>query len=302
MQPQFASSLDKFRTHLEAGRGHSAHTVKAYITDLLDLVEFLETDGIPVPSEIDIEGLRSWLFSLSSAGLAKSSLARKTASARAYTAWLLETGVISHDPGLRLRTPKADKHLPKVASRQAMREVFEDLEARASTKDPIAIRDLVIVELLYATGCRVSELSGLNLEDIDELRRLIRVTGKGNKQRMIPYGTPAQGAIEKWLRQGRGALTTEKTGQELLLNSRGQRLGTRQIFEVVARALAGTAIGASGPHALRHTAATHLLDGGADLRAVQELLGHASLGTTQIYTHVSIERLKASYGSAHPRA
>lgn len=302
MLQAFANSLDRFRTHLQAGRGHSAHTVKGYLTDLEDLAEFLERDGIPAPSEIDIEGLRSWLFSLSERGLAKSSLARKTAAARAYTGWLLEQGELSHDPGLRLRTPKSDKHLPKVATRMAMDEVFADLEQLASSGEPTALRDLLIIEMLYATGCRVSELAGLDLDDIDSSRRLVRVTGKGDKQRMIPFGQPAAAALEGWLMQGRPLMTGDKTQSELLLNSRGTRLGTRQIFEVVARALAGTAIGASGPHALRHTAATHLLDGGADLRAVQELLGHASLGTTQIYTHVSIERLKQSYGSAHPRA
>lgn len=302
MLPAFANSLEQFRTHLEAGRGHSAHTVKGYLGDLEDLAEFLERDGIPVPSEIDIEGLRSWLFSLSERGLAKSSMARKTAAARAYTAWLLDQGHISHDPGLRLRTPKSDKHLPKVATRAAMNEVFAELEQSAQSGEPTALRDLLIVELLYATGCRVSELAGLNLSDLDLSRRLVLVTGKGNKQRMIPFGLPAEAALNGWLRKGRPLLSTEKTGDELLLNSKGGRLGTRQIFQIVAKALSGTAIGAAGPHALRHTAATHLLDGGADLRAVQELLGHASLGTTQIYTHVSIERLKQSYGSAHPRA
>jgi integrase/recombinase XerC len=183
-----------------------------------------------------------------------------------------------------------------------MAEVFSALEAAAAEGEPTAIRDLLVVELLYATGARVSELSGLNLGDIDESRRLIRVTGKGNKQRMIPYGLPAETALNNWLTKGRPALVSGKTSFELLMNSKGTRLGTRQIYEVVANALAGTSVGAAGPHTLRHTAATHLLDGGADLRAVQELLGHASLGTTQIYTHVSIERLKEGYKSAHPRA
>lgn len=302
MLPAFATSLDRFRSHLSAGRGHSGHTVKGYLTDLEDLVSFLERDGITEPRGIDIEGLRSWLFSLSERGMAKSSMARKTAAARAYTGWLLEQGELSHDPGLRIRTPKSDKHLPKVATRAAMDEVFADLEELASSGEPAALRDLLIVELLYATGCRVSELSGLNLDDLDTSRRLVKVTGKGNKQRMIPFGVPAEKALDSWLSVGRPAMVRANTGSELLLNSKGSRLGSRQIYEVVARALSGTAIGASGPHALRHTAATHLLDGGADLRAVQELLGHVSLGTTQIYTHVSIERLKQSYGSAHPRA
>ena len=292
----------RYRANLEASRGYSKHTVKSYLTDLADLVDFLEVLGIMSPDLIDLESLRAWLYTLSERNMAKSSMARKTASARSYTAWLYEQGVLTIDPGLRLRTPKAGKSLPKVVSKEAMAQLLQELESASGTGDPQAIRDLLIVELLYATGARVSELSGLNLSDIDEHRRLIQVTGKGNKQRMIPYGIPAELAVQKWLNFGRPQMVGANTSFELLLNSQGKRLGTRQIYEVVAKALSGTALGAAGPHALRHTAATHLLDGGADLRAVQELLGHSSLGTTQIYTHVSIERLKEGYKSAHPRA
>ncbi|MFM5951244.1 MAG: tyrosine recombinase XerC [Micrococcales bacterium] len=302
MLPTFASSLELYRAHLEASRGYSQHTVKGYLADLADLVDFLEVSGLGAPSEIDLESLRAWLFTLSERDMAKSSMARKTASVRSYTAWLYENGELTIDPGLRLRTPKASKSLPKVVTKEAMTTLLRDMESVANSGEPQAIRDLLIVELLYATGARVSELSGLNLNDIDENRRLIRVIGKGNKERMIPYGIPAESALRNWLDFGRPKLVSPKTSFELLLNSQGKRLGTRQIYEVVAKALAGTALGAAGPHALRHTAATHLLDGGADLRAVQELLGHASLGTTQIYTHVSIERLKEGYKAAHPRA
>ena len=302
MLPNFESALERYQAHLEASRGYSKHTVKGYLTDLADLVDFLEVSGITTPSAIDLESLRAWLYTLSERNMAKSSMARKTASVRSFTAWLYEQGDLALDPGLRLRTPKTGKTLPKVATREAMAELLGELELASESGEPQAIQKLLIVELLYATGARVSELSGLNLDDIDETRRLVRVTGKGNKQRMIPYGVPAQMAIERWLRLGRPALVSPNTSFELLLNSKGKRLGTRQIFEVVANALAGTALGAAGPHTLRHTAATHLLDGGADLRAVQELLGHASLGTTQIYTHVSIDRLKEGYKSAHPRA
>jgi integrase/recombinase XerC len=298
----YASALDRYRTFLEAGRGYSKHTVKGYLTDLADLIDFLEVQGIGAPADVDLEALRAWLYTLSERGMAKSSMARKTASVRSFTAWLFEQGDTASDPGLRLRTPKATKTLPKVATREAMAEIFNVLESKVAEGEPTAIRDLLVVELLYATGARVSEIAGLNLADIDEGRRLIRVTGKGNKQRMIPFGAPAETALKNWLERGRPMLVSPKTSFELLINSQGKRLGTRQIFEVVAKALSGTAIGAAGPHALRHTAATHLLDGGADLRAVQELLGHASLGTTQIYTHVSIERLKEGYTSAHPRA
>lgn len=302
MLASYASALERYRTNLSAGRGYSEHTIKGYLTDLADLADFLEVQGLPAPSEIDLESLRAWLYTLSERGLAKSSLARKTAAVRSFTAWMFEQGELTSDPGLRLRTPKANKSLPKVATREAMAEIFDVLEASVLSGEPTAFRDLLVVELLYATGARVSEIAGLNLSDIDDNRRLIRVIGKGNKQRMIPYGLPAEAALKGWLEQGRPKLVSPKTSFELLINSQGKRLGTRQIYEVVAKALAGTAIGSAGPHALRHTAATHLLDGGADLRAVQELLGHASLGTTQIYTHVSIERLKEGYKSAHPRA
>ncbi|MEY4452211.1 MAG: hypothetical protein RLZZ380_1332 [Actinomycetota bacterium] len=302
MLTAFESALDRYRTHLEAGRGYSKHTVKGYLTDLADLADFLEVFGIKSPAEIDLESLRSWLFSLSERGIAKSSMARKTASVRSFTAWLLEQGEIAGDPGLRLRTPKANKTLPTVATREAMNEVFASLEQSAAENDPIAIRNLLIVELLYATGARVSEIVGLNLGDVDAARRLIQVTGKGNKQRVIPYGTPCEAALERWLNLARPMLVAPQTSFELLLNTKGKRIGPRAIYELVAHALSETTVGAAGPHALRHTAATHLLDGGADLRAVQELLGHASLGTTQIYTHVSIERLKEGYSSAHPRA
>lgn len=302
MLTAFSSVLDRFRTHLESGRGYSKHTVKGYLTDLADLADFLEISGLASPSEIDLESLREWLFTLSERGLAKSSMARKTAAARSFTAWLLENELLQSDPGLRLRVPKANKSLPKVASRAAMEEVFQVLELAAAEGDALAIRNLAIVELLYATGARVSEIVGLNLNDVDSARRLILVTGKGNKQRMIPYGAPCDNALERWLRTARPSLHTDKTGEELFLNSKGERIGVRAIYELVAAVLAATPIGAAGPHALRHTAATHLLDGGADLRVVQELLGHASLGTTQIYTHVSIDRLKEGYSSAHPRA
>ena len=302
MSTAFESALARYRTSLEAGRGYSKHTVKGYLTDLADLVDFLDVYGVNSPTDIDLEALRSWLFALSERGIAKSSMARKTASVRSFTAWLLEQGDLDSDPGLRLRTPKANKSLPKVATREAMNEVFATLEAAAGEDDPIAVRDFAIVELLYATGARVSEIVGLNLGDVDSARRLIQVTGKGNKQRMIPYGTPCEAALERWLNLARPSLVSGQTSFELFLNSKGKRIGPRAIYELVAKALSATAIGAAGPHALRHTAATHLLDGGADLRAVQELLGHASLGTTQIYTHVSIERLKEGYTSAHPRA
>ncbi|MFM2433776.1 MAG: hypothetical protein RI974_516, partial [Actinomycetota bacterium] len=201
-----------------------------------------------------------------------------------------------------LRTPKVGRSLPKVVSHESLATVFDLLNAKAVADNPLGLRDKAIVELLYATGARVSEIASLSTDDIDSSRQLLRVMGKGSKQRMVPYGQPAADALEQWMSVGRPQLLNEKSRNDLFLNSKGSRVGVRQIYSVVADLLAETPGGSAGPHSLRHSAATHLLDGGADLRAVQELLGHASLGTTQIYTHVSIERLKSGYQNAHPRA
>ncbi len=292
----------EYADQLQAGRGYSANTVKGYLADIEDFSEFLERQKVQDFSSVNLEHLRDWLFELSERGLAKSTMARKSAAIRSFTAWLHRTGAADTDPGLRLRTPKSSRSLPKVVSRESLTQIFETLEAQSQPDNPTGIRDRLIVELLYASGARVSEIAGLNLQDVDYSRNLLRVTGKGNKQRMIPFGLPARDALDQWVVVGRRQLESEVSTDALLLNHRGSRVGVRQIYALVASLLSNTPTGAAGPHSLRHSAATHLLDGGADLRAVQELLGHASLGTTQIYTHVSIERLKSGYANAHPRA
>lgn len=288
--------------HLEAAKGYSANTIKSYSSDLRDLVEALCEQGASRVDQIKLEHLRDWLWKLSESGLSKSTIARKGAAIRAFTAWCYRQGLTEIDPGLRLRSPKLANKLPKVVSRESLKQIFDTLTEKAQPDSPSTIRDLLIIELLYATGARVSEIAALNLEDIDYTRRLIRVSGKGNKQRMVPFGQPCQDALDLWLSNGRRELANERSGSALLITGRGVRLGVRQIYALVSAILEATPTGKAGPHAFRHSAATHLLDGGADLRAVQELLGHASLGTTQIYTHVSIERLKAGYQNAHPRA
>jgi integrase/recombinase XerC len=288
--------------HLAAAKGYSPHTQRAYLSDLEDLCAHLNHLGRKDSSEITLDDIRDWLYRISEAGAAKTTVARKSASVRAFTAWLERQGLHSTDLGLRLRTPKTSRTLPKVVSRQALAEIFDKLQAGAATEAPEKLLDQVVVELLYASGMRVSELVGLNLADIDYSRKLLRVTGKGNKQRMVPYGGPAAEALEIWIRKGRSVLANDESDDALLLSAKGKRVNVRVIYGIVAGLLAQTQVGAAGPHALRHTAATHLLDGGADLRAVQEMLGHASLGTTQIYTHVSVERLKQGYQGAHPRA
>jgi len=298
----FEKAISGFEAHLDAGRGYSTNTVKAYLIDVRDLADFLAKKNVLNVSELELEHLRDWLWQATQQGLTKATIARKSAAIRTFTAWALKSEIAPSDPGLRLKSPKASRTLPKVVSRESLSMVFEALQERATEDNPQGIRDLVAVELLYASGARVSELVGLDLENIDYSRNIMRVMGKGAKERMVPFGQPARDALDKWIRTARPKLVSEKSGQALLLNSRGQRIGVRQVYSLVANLLEATPTGAAGPHSLRHSAATHLLDGGADLRAVQELLGHASLGTTQIYTHVSIERLRDGYKNAHPRA
>lgn len=295
------SELASFAAGLKA-RNQSPNTIKAYSADCSEFLDFLKNHGGLSVSNLTLDSLRDWLWRLSDAGATNSTMARKSSSIRAFTAWLLDRGVIETDPGLRLRSPKLGRPLPKVASEQSLEQVFQTLRPMATSDNPNGIRDLLVFELLYATGMRVSELVGANISDFDFSRNLVRVTGKGNKQRMLPYGQPAQDALENWLRVGRKEYENRYTDDALLINSRGKRVNVRQIYSVVASQLGRTPTGKAGPHTLRHSAATHLLDHGADLRAVQEILGHASLGTTQIYTHVSIERLKEGYRQAHPRA
>jgi integrase/recombinase XerC len=294
--------IDRFIGNASVIKGYSENTARAYRSDLTELLTHLQHLGRRDSAEIELDDLRDWLYRITEAGAARSSVARKSAAVRAFTAWLERNQLHPADLGLRLRSPKTGQSLPKVISRETLAEVFDVLHLGAATGNPDRIFDQVVIELLYATGMRVSELVGLGLGDIDYSRRLLRVTGKGNKQRMVPYGEPAAAALELWIGKGRPAFQTENSDDALLLSARGKRVNVRVIYGLVAGILADTPIGAAGPHALRHTAATHLLDGGADLRAVQELLGHASLGTTQIYTQVSVERLRQGYQGAHPRA
>ncbi|MFC5503588.1 tyrosine recombinase XerC [Lysinimonas soli] len=310
---QLRAAIEGFSRHLTVDRGFSEHTVRAYRGDLADLASFVEATATdpaasnPEPfdvRELDLELLRDWLWAATGAGLAKSTMARRTAAARAFTKWLVSTGAVPADAAARLKAPRPEQHLPRVLTRGQMGAIFEGLAARAASGDPVAVRDLAIVELLYASAMRVSELTGLRLGDIDRSRLTARVLGKGGKERVVPFGVPASRALERYLDAARPILRADhaETGA-LFLNSHGAAMNTRSVYELVARILHDVpGSGPSGPHAFRHTAATHLLDGGADLRAVQEILGHASLSTTQIYTHVSAERLKQSYASAHPRA
>ena len=299
---ELATATEAFVDHLERVRRLSPATVKAYRSDLRDLDT--TTGGVPIEA-VDLEVLRDWLWRATQRGDARSTLARRAATARSFFSWAKEQAFISHDPSLRLVAPKKGRTLPTVASRDAMAGLLDAHREAAQEGDPIALRDHAILELLYGSGIRVSELCGLDIDDLDLDRSTARVLGKGAKERVVPYGAPARDALGAYLLRGRPVLVARARTftPAVVLGSRGARIGPRTVYELVARVLAPI-VGAEtiGPHALRHTAATHLLDGGADLRAVQEILGHASLGTTQIYTHVSTERLTATYRLAHPRA
>lgn len=299
---QLDSAVGDFAVYLAAERGFSEHTVRSYRSDLVQLTDFARERGAETSADLDLELLRDWLWKGSQAGLAKATLARRAAAARALTAWLARTGEQPVDAAARLRAPKSDRHLPRVLTRGQIDGILSGLAARAATDDAVALRDLAMIELLYASALRVSELTGLDIADVDLGRLTVRVLGKGSKERVVPFGIPAKNAITAYLDRGRPELAAGEASA-LFLGAKGKRLGSRSVYELVSRLLESVpGAGPSGPHALRHTAATHLLDGGADLRAVQEMLGHASLGTTQLYTHVSTERLKESYRSAHPRA
>ena len=302
---QLESAVADFAVYLTAERGFSENTVRSYRSDLGQLSEFAQDRGIFRAEELSLDLLRDWLWQGSNAGLAKSTLARRSAAVRSLTSWLSRVGEVDADAAMRLKAPRPDRHLPRVLTRPQIDGILSGLESRASTGDPGACRELAVVELLYASALRVSEVTGLDLESLDLGRLTVRVVGKGSRERVVPFGVPAKNAILRYLELSRPLLVrdAETPTRALFVAPRGARLGTRSVYSLVAALLAVVpGSGPSGPHALRHTAATHLLDGGADLRAVQELLGHASLGTTQIYTHVSTERLKESYRSAHPRA
>jgi integrase/recombinase XerC len=365
--PAWADDVDAFRRYLGSERDYSEHTLRAYLGDVGSLIGFAVGRGAESPDHLDLPLLRAWLGSLATAGQSRATLARRGASARAFTSWRQRTGRASTDVGARLQTPRRGRPLPAVLRADQAQELMAVASAPPSAADPrdvrgssdaarpdaadvdragaathgrtgpgrtarpgsssvdrkaaadpehaelppdddpaaraLRIRDAAMVEVLYATGMRVGELCGLDVDDLDEEHRLLRVTGKGRKERVVPFGVPARHALDRWIRQGRPILATTGSGAALFLGRRGGRVGQRQVRQVVYDLLAEIEDAPRiGPHGLRHSAATHLLDGGADLRSVQELLGHATLSTTQIYTHVSVDRLRDGYRQAHPRA
>lgn len=307
-----AAHLEAYAAHLRYERALSPHTVRAYLGDVTTLLDHLRVQAhgpdaaADAPLDLaglDLPGLRSWLAAGRTRGASRTTLARRAAAARTFTAWAVRTGRAPTDAGARLASPRAHRRLPEVLRADQAADALRAAASGAAEGDPVALRDHLLLELLYATGVRVSELCGLDVDDVDDGRRTLRVLGKGGKERTVVYGAPAAAALDAWRREGRPALAVPTSPPALLLGARGGRLDPR-IARTVVHDAAGAVPGAPdiAPHGLRHSAATHLLEGGADLRSVQELLGHASPATTQLYTHVSAERLRAIHDTAHPRA
>lgn len=291
-------ALIDFGRHLTAERGLSTHSVRGYLTDLRALADHAGLMRVDDPADLSIGVLRSFLANQKTKGRARSTLARRAASIRSFTAWLARTGRANADAGVLLASPKAHRELPATVQHEQLVTVLSGV---AHGDDPESVRDSAILELLYATGIRVGELTALDIDDIDRQRNLVRVVGKGRKERAVPFGNPACTALDRWLRDGRPGLAGPKSGAALFLGTRGGRIDPRMVRRIVHRYTAATS-SEVGPHGLRHSAATGLLHGGADLRSVQEILGHSSLSTTQIYTHVSADHLRRTYRQAHPRA
>ena len=304
MSENYEKLIAAFARHLEIERALSVHTIRAYLGDLESLLTHLEAIGVTDISQLELVHLRSWLANQQVKGGARTTLSRRAVSVRLFTKWAVKNKFLAKDVAATLATPKGHRTLPEVLDIADAKTAMDSLATRAAEEEtPISLRDVAMVELLYATGARVAELCGLDLSDIDYDRQTIRVLGKGNKERTIPLGNPAMRALNIWIEDGRKSLLNSLSGNAVFLGARGKRIDQRTVRTVVYNALqAIEGIERMGPHALRHSAATHLLEGGADLRTVQEILGHASLATTQIYTHVSTERLQKAFKQAHPRA
>ncbi|MFD6607759.1 tyrosine recombinase XerC [Micromonospora chalcea] len=305
-------AVDDFADHLSRVRNRSVHTVRAYVTDLVSLLDHAVRMGCAELPELDLAVLRSWLAKQRTMGAARTTMARRAAAARTFSAWAHRTGLLADDIAAPLASPRARRELPTVLRADQAATLMEAARPAdapqpggapgADAPEAVLLRDRLLLELLYGTGVRISEACGLDVTDVDQGRRVVRVLGKGGRERSVPYGVPAQRALDTWLSLGRPALATPGSGRALLLGARGGRLNPTTARRIVADWTEAAGVPRVTPHGLRHSAATHLLEGGADLRAVQELLGHSSLASTQIYTHVSVERLRAAYRQAHPRA
>ena len=296
------AALRDFEVHLASERGLSPHTVRAYVGDITRLLQHAARGGVVDLDGLTLPVLRRWLAAERVTRHADTTVARRAAATRTFTQYAARTGRAQRDVGAGLVSPRIQRKLPAVLTQDQADRLLTST-ANPPATDPAALRERAVLELLYASGLRVGELVGLDIGDIDRDKRLLRAMGKGAKQRTVPFGEPAGEALDDWLELGRPLLVSELSGAALFLGLRGGRLNQRAVRESVHRALAALGdVPQLGPHGLRHSAATHLVEGGADLRTVQELLGHAALTSTQLYTHVSVERLRATYDQAHPRA
>jgi integrase/recombinase XerC len=293
----------RFLQELQGARSASLHTIRAYTGDLDLFVQSLRVAEATNLADVTLEDARQWLWEMSERGDAPATIARRVSAVKSFTHWCHRQGLVEVDALNRLSAPRKPRHLPRVVTSSAMDALLHDLGQRAAGDDPIARRDLAIWELLYSSALRVSEVVTVTEESFDWNSGTVRVMGKGAKERIVPVGAPALAALREYARCARPALARDGSPRALFLGVRGGALSTRAVYSVVSRIIGDLpGAGPNGPHTLRHTAATHLLDGGADLRTVQEILGHSSVGTTQIYTHVSSERLRSAHAQAHPRA
>lgn len=350
----FEDELDGYVRYLDQVQGRSPNTVRSYRTDVASFLHLMDLRGITDLNDVDLPTLRSWLAH-ETRSHARSTMARKTAAIRSFFAYLADHGQVEVNPAQGLKTPKQSEHLPRILTGSQAEQLMDRVDSAPVEEEPdeglaeiLQLRDAAMLELLYATGMRVAELCGLDLADLNRQSRTVKVLGKGRKERVVPYGLPAERALDGWMergrpelvgrlgggrsrrgaspetdrgvlpesvgrnpgggesggkdRTGRSSLTHGDDAQALFLGARGRRIGQRQVRQVVHEAADRAQVPDIAPHALRHTAATQMLDGGADLREVQEMLGHSSLRTTQRYTHVSIEQLRQRYRLAFPRA
>jgi integrase/recombinase XerC len=306
---QLSAAIDDYLSYLELVKGRSANTVRAYRRDLQSACE-----GLTTVDEFTLERCRDVLDWAIESGSSRSSVARLVSSMRSFGTWLSHTGRVEVNPVSGLQAPSPKRHLPRVLQSEQADTVLEMVRQRATSgesgtaPDPLTVRDWAMLEMLYATGLRVSELCGADLDDLGD--RELRVTGKGNKPRVVPFGPTAQKALDAWIdvrhlvavQKGSGETSAGTRSRALFLGRRGGRIDQRRVREIVHAASRDAGVPGISPHGLRHSAATAVLEGGADLRVVQELLGHSSMQTTQIYTHVGSERLRAVYRQAHPRS
>lgn len=297
---------ERWGEYLRLGRRMSPHTISAYLADLRSLLDFLslrqDATEEQLRDALTQSAIRSWLAQTLADGGARSTIARHTAAIRNFTTWALREGILPSDPAALLSSPRADQRLPSPLDESDARMLLNAARDEAATGGASQIRNWAILELTYACGLRVSEVCALDVSSLNREALTVRVVGKGNKERVVPYGPPAADALDHWLVRGRPQLAGERSGQALFLGDKGGRIDPRIVRSMVHKMAAHAGVHDVAPHGLRHSTATHLLQGGADLRAVQEMLGHSSLSTTQRYTHVDAARLSAIYQRAHPRA